>query len=487
MHLMYFTEQPMSAYPEAAGRDFGATALMFSNKHFDPVAGSRLYNQYMALTPRRRFLIGAAALGAGSFVPLRAAGADPSGPPSLIPREVLFGNPDVTWARLSHDGAHLAYVAPLDGVRNLWVAPIGDLSAAGPLTRATVRPIASFIAWAFTHRHVIFFEDRDGDENWRASSVDIATGTTVPLTPERGVRAYIQEISHRFPREVLVGHNARDRRFSDLYRMDVVTGQSRLFFENADFASLLADAAFQVRLGSRYLADGSQEWLERRPGGAWALLLQVPVGDVSTTRLVGFSEDGATLYLFDSRDRDRAALVAMDMATRTRRILAEDPEADCGRLLLHGATRRPFAVGAMADRMRWQVIDPRFAADLRVLRAATPGDLHFTSASFDGRKLLVYIEHDTASPRYALYDRDARRFRPLFAARRRLDGLPLRPLEPVVIPARDGLRIPCYLTLPEPGARNVPMVLDIHGGPYFGTSGASTSPISGWPTGGTRS
>src|SRR5918995_3235670 len=47
MHLMYFTEQPMSAYDEQAGRDFGATALMFSNKHFDPVAGSRLYNDYI--------------------------------------------------------------------------------------------------------------------------------------------------------------------------------------------------------------------------------------------------------------------------------------------------------------------------------------------------------------------------------------------------------------------------------------------------------
>ena len=47
MHLMYFTEQPMSAYAEQAGRDFGATALMFSNKHFDPVAGSRLYNEYI--------------------------------------------------------------------------------------------------------------------------------------------------------------------------------------------------------------------------------------------------------------------------------------------------------------------------------------------------------------------------------------------------------------------------------------------------------
>src|ERR1700738_1514079 len=47
MHLMYFTEQPMSAYDSKAGLDFGATALMFSNKHFDPTEGSRLYNEYL--------------------------------------------------------------------------------------------------------------------------------------------------------------------------------------------------------------------------------------------------------------------------------------------------------------------------------------------------------------------------------------------------------------------------------------------------------
>ena len=45
MHLMYFTEQPMSAYDAKEGLKYGATALTFSNKHFDPVAGSRLYGE----------------------------------------------------------------------------------------------------------------------------------------------------------------------------------------------------------------------------------------------------------------------------------------------------------------------------------------------------------------------------------------------------------------------------------------------------------
>ena len=47
MHLMYFTEQPMSAYPAQAGLDFGATALMFPNRHFNPIEGSRIYNEYL--------------------------------------------------------------------------------------------------------------------------------------------------------------------------------------------------------------------------------------------------------------------------------------------------------------------------------------------------------------------------------------------------------------------------------------------------------
>src|SRR5215469_10687999 len=45
MHLMYFTEQPMSAYPAEEGRKFGYTALLFSNKHFDPAQGARLYEE----------------------------------------------------------------------------------------------------------------------------------------------------------------------------------------------------------------------------------------------------------------------------------------------------------------------------------------------------------------------------------------------------------------------------------------------------------
>src|SRR5262245_11801437 len=173
---------------------------------------------------RRSFLAGGASLTAALLLP-RGAASQPAPARPLVPRETFFGDPDVTSAQLSFDGAWVAYIAPVDGVRNLWLAPVADLAAARPLTRVTDRPIGSFFQWAYTNRHVVFWQERDGDENWRASSVDIGDGTIMPLTPPRGVRSWLQEVSRRFPREMLVLHNERDKRLFDLFRIDVVVGQ----------------------------------------------------------------------------------------------------------------------------------------------------------------------------------------------------------------------------------------------------------------------
>lgn len=415
---------------------------------------------------RRQFLAGAASVTGALFLPRPTWSAQESGVP-LIPRETFFDDPDVASAHLSFDGAWVGYIAPVDGVRNLWVAPVDDLGAARPLTRVTDRPISYFFQWAYTNRHVVIFQERDGDENWRASSVDIRNGAVVPLTPPRDVRARVQELSQRFPREMLFAHNERDKQYFDLYRIDVVTGKSVLAYENNQFAWLVTDSALQLRLGARYLRDGSVELLERRPSGAWVHFMTISRGEIETTRLLDFSDDGKTLYLFDARERDKAALVAVDMATRRARVLVAEAEADLTRVLFHRVTRRPLAVGAMVDRRRWQAVDPGFAADLKAIQAATRGDVELVGLTTDARRLMVLVQHDAASPEWVLYDRNARRASPLFKARRNLAGLPLRPLEPVSFPALDGLKIQGYLTLPKAGARNVPMVLVIHGGPYL--------------------
>ena len=113
------------------------------------------------------------------------AGA-PEAPP-LIPRAAIFGNPDKSSVQLSHDGRHLSWSAPVNGVLNVHVAPIDNLAAARPVTSATRRPIYGHI-WAYDNRTIVYVDDVGGDENIRIFAVDIVTLAKRDLTPLAGMK-----------------------------------------------------------------------------------------------------------------------------------------------------------------------------------------------------------------------------------------------------------------------------------------------------------
>jgi dipeptidyl aminopeptidase/acylaminoacyl peptidase len=413
---------------------------------------------------RRDFLRHAAAFGA--VLPLANFGRAAATETELVARTVFFDDPDVGSVRISPDGQNLAWLAPIGGVRNLVVAPLADPGAARAVTHATDRNLSTFYRWAHTNRHLVFFQERDGDENWRASSVDLNSGAVVPLTPERGVKAYWQEADRKFPEQMLFKHNARDKRYFDLFRINLVTGKSDLLFENNEFAWYVTDSDFHLRLGVRFAADGNAENMLRRPDGTWEHFLTVPIGDLDSTQALDFSADGKTLYVLDTRDRDKAALFAIDVATRKPSLLAADDEADMVNVDFDFVQRRPLAARANKGRARWHAVDPSAARDLDDLAGYGPGDVEIIERSADNRFMTVFYERDAESGEFALLDRQARKVRSLFRQRKALAGVALRKMQPVIIPARDGLRLNGYLTLPEAGGGGLPMVLVIHGGPY---------------------
>ena len=382
----------------------------------------------------------------------------------LIGRRALFDDADYGSVTVSPDGWHLSWLAPVEGVCNLFVARIDDLTSARPVTRITDRNIAPFYRWAHTNSHIIFFQDRDGDENWRASSVNIRNNAIVALSPSEGVRSFVTKIERKFPTDVLLMHNGRDKHYFDLYRVNVQNGSSDLLYENKEYAVLLADGDFQLRLGMRWAADGSAEVFQRHASGSWSPFLTIPLGDLDGTELLDFSVDGKTLYMLDARGRDKAALHAMDMATKKTTLLAADDEADI--TLVSFFAQRPLAARADKERARWHAVDPSALQDLADLSAYGTGDISFTGRSYGERVLTAHFERDAESGEFVLLDRETREVRPLFKQRKALAGLPLRPLEPVTFPARDGLRLNGYLTRPDESSGKLPLVLVIHGGPY---------------------
>ncbi|PXF61885.1 MAG: hypothetical protein C4B59_01250 [Candidatus Methanogaster sp.] len=108
----------------------------------------------------------------------------------LIPREVFFGNPDKITPDLSPDGTRISYLAPVDGVLNVWVGPADDPDSAEPITNDTDRGIRMYL-WAYTNEHILYLHDQAGDQNWRIYSVNLETGETTDLTLLEGAQAKI--------------------------------------------------------------------------------------------------------------------------------------------------------------------------------------------------------------------------------------------------------------------------------------------------------
>jgi len=90
----------------------------------------------------------------------------------LIARKVLFGNPDKASVRVSPDGTRISYLAPVDGVLNLWVGPIDQPDAAEPVTKDRKRGVRLYF-WTYTNKDLIYLQDSDGDENWHAYLVNL--------------------------------------------------------------------------------------------------------------------------------------------------------------------------------------------------------------------------------------------------------------------------------------------------------------------------
>src|SRR5207244_2835396 len=80
-----------------------------------------------------------------------------TGLPPLIPREVLFGNPEKTSPQISPDGKRLAYLAPDDGVLNVWVRTPGQ-DDDQVVTADKKRGVRIFY-WQQDSRHILYLQD----------------------------------------------------------------------------------------------------------------------------------------------------------------------------------------------------------------------------------------------------------------------------------------------------------------------------------------
>ncbi|MDQ2909132.1 MAG: S9 family peptidase [Candidatus Eremiobacteraeota bacterium] len=386
--------------------------------------------------------------------------------PPLIARDLLFGNPENAAPQVSPDATMLAYLAPCEGLLSVWVRGRNEAEAR-LVAHDPARPIHR-IFWQGDSRHILYLQDRAGNENYHLFRVDLAGGTPQELTPGERVKVEILDIDPHFPSDVLLVSNERDERLFDVHRLDLVNGTARLDTENpGDVSGWLADNDFIIRAAVVQNPDGSSLIRVRDDASSpWRTLDRFAFED-GFGGPVAFSPDNRTLFAITAKDANAARLLAYDLASGSAREVAADATYDIASAYVDPATKRLVAVAIARDRLEWIVLDPVYEGDFAALRGLHAGDVSIDGASADGNALVVHYSNDTGPTPYYLYDRSAKSGTLLFYSRPALLEYALAPMQPIVVPARDGLDLHGYLTLPvglEP--RGLPTVMVVHGGPW---------------------
>jgi dipeptidyl aminopeptidase/acylaminoacyl peptidase len=385
----------------------------------------------------------------------------------LIPREVLFGNPERASPAISPDGTRIAWLAPVDGVLNVWVGHVGADDAT-PVTHDTDRGVRDY-RWAHDDRHLLYVQDLGGDENWHLYAVDLDSGETRDLTPFDGVQAQLIATDKRFPDRVLVGLNRDNPELHDVYQADLASGKLDLVASNPGFVGWVADAELRVRCGVAATPDGGLSVMVRDDGeGEWRQAVLVGQEDALGTSPVAFSRDGSSLLLVSSEEANAARLVRLDLDSGDRKVLYEDPRYDVQDVVLHPDTREPEMVSVLRERAELEALDPALAEELAAIRALHPGAPGFLGRDHADRTWLLAFTADDGPVSYYAWDRAAREATFLFVHRPELERYQLAKMEPFSYTARDGLEVHGYLSFPTGAARSgLPTVLKVHGGPWW--------------------
>jgi dipeptidyl aminopeptidase/acylaminoacyl peptidase len=389
----------------------------------------------------------------------------------IIPRELLFGNPDKANPHLSPDGSKIGFLAPFEGVLNVWVGPAARPDEAKPVTQDKVRGVR-FFTWAYTNEHILYLQDKGGDENWRVYCVNLNTHETRDLTPMEKVQAQIDQISPKFPTEILVMLNDRDPKFHDLYSINIQNGERKLLQKNElGFSGFLSTDEYHVLFGMAMTADGGIQLL-KKTGEDWETFLSIPMEDALSSTPIGFDKNAHNLYLADSRGRNTAAIFSVNLETGKQTLLAEDLLSDVDDHLVHPTEKTLQAVAFNYERKYWKVLDPSIQTDLDYLGTVADGEFQVVSRSLDDTQWVVAFLMDNGPVRYYRYDRPARKSYFLFTNRKSLENQPLVKMHSMVIEARDGKKLVSYYSLPPEFEGKTypdkpqPTVLWVHGGPW---------------------
>ena len=391
----------------------------------------------------------------------------------IIDREILFGNPVISGGQISPDGQYISFIKPLDGVMNIWVKGIDEaIEQALPLTSDKTRPVSSYF-WSRDSQHILYVQDKGGDENFHLYAVDPKDTTQgIPsarnLSDYGAIRALIYALPRTKPGTIYVGINDRDKAWHDCYEIDLQSGERTLIYKNdKQLSGFSFDLNGVLKLASRATPDGGNEILTIDGDEVNRILYANLEENINPIK---FTKEGHAYFVSNVGETDLTGLYLYNFDTAQLELLEADPlnAVDLDNVTFSNLTQELESTIYIADKKRIYWRDAALEKDYNYLKEQFDNaEISITSKTKDQTKFIFFVNNDTDPGTAYLYDRASQNIEHLYTPRPDLPAEHLAKMQPVSFPSIDGLTIPGYLTLPlRETQSNLPAVLFIHGGPW---------------------
>jgi dipeptidyl aminopeptidase/acylaminoacyl peptidase len=384
--------------------------------------------------------------------------------PKRIPLRDFFKNPEQSRFQVSPDGKKLSFMQPYQNRMNVFVQP----RTGGPAVRVTgetERDVAAYF-WKGPAR-IVFLKDFKGDENYHLVSVAADGSNLVDHTPFDKVRVMIFDDRPDHDDEMIIGLNRRNPEVFDAYRLDLATNALTLIAENpGNITSWVTDHEGRIRVAAA--TDGVNTSLLYRADENSPFNTVITTNFKESIEPLFFDFDNKRLFAASNIKRDKSAIVLLDPSTaREERIIFQHPDVDVSGLAWSRKRKVLTEAGFVTWKRERKFFDAETAAIYADLQKQLPGyELDLQSYDKNEGVFVVAAWSDRTQGARYIYDAATRALTKLAEIAPWLDENDLVEMRPITYRARDGLTIHGYLTLPQGGSRNLPLIVNPHGGPW---------------------
>jgi len=379
--------------------------------------------------------------------------------------EDFFRNPEKAGYRISPDGNMILFRAPVMGRMNVFVQKLGDTTAIA-VTHETERSI--YDAFWESDERIIFIKDQGGDENTHVLSVKPDGTGLVDHTPFQKVQSSVVDIMEEKPEELLIQNNRRNPQIFDVYLLNTSTGELKMVAENpGNITGWITDHEGRIR--AAVTTDGVNSSLLYRDTEQDKFKSVITTSFKETLSPILFTFDNKNLFCLSNLGRDKTALVEFDPNTAKEvKVIYENADADIIGVDFSKLRKVLTVAYYETDLLHKQFLDRETERIDNKIKSQIPGyTFQITRKSKDETKLLAYAYSDRYFGGYYLYNDKTGDFIKLADFAPWLKEENMAAMKPVTYQSRDGLTIQGYLTLPKGmKAKNLPVVINPHGGPW---------------------